>query len=297
MSNNVKVQEIQDLLRNKNIKNVNFLNEVYDDIDPFSDNLTEKEIEIIKERSKNLWYFTLNLARIKTVGSDEPVHYELNIQNMTVLYLLERNLTVYNNACRQSYSTTTRVCYYLWKMITDEYYQFRIFSTSMENSRFFIEKIKQMNELLPEYLRIKNISSRIEILSVRNMTTQNIKNIFKKNDCDVLIQDFEHVPNVLWVLKGIRESSLDIRVDMVSTVGKTGSPGKYAGDKVVMNSYRWFDELLDNENLVSIFKNKTIYVKYEFKDIFEKPEYKHYLMCKLLNGDKAAINREIDLIR
>ena len=295
MSSNVKIQEIQDLLRSKGIKNINFLNEVYDDINPFSDNLTEKEIEIVKERSKNLWYFVLNLARLNIVGLNEPIHYELNIQNMTVLYLLEHNLSVYNNACRQSYSTTTRVCYYLWRLMNDDCYKFRIFSTKLENGRFFIEKLKHMNELLPEYLRVTDITSRIEVLSVMNMTIKNIKNIFETNANDVLIQDFEHITNILWVFKGIKESSFDIRLDMLSTVGKVGSPGKYAGDKVVMNSYRWFDELLDNENLVNIFKNKIIYVKYEFEDIFEKQEY--FKMCKLLNGDRATINREIDLIR
>lgn len=297
MSNNVKVQKIQDFLRSKNINNINFLNEVYDDIDPFSDNITKEEIEIVKERSKNLWYFTLNLARIETVGSDEPINYELNIQNMTVLYLLEHNLSIYNNACRQSYSTTTRVCYYLWRMINDDNYKFRIFSTSMENSRYVVEKIKQMNELLPDYLRTKTISNRIEILSIINMSTHDIKNIFKTNDCDVMIQDLEHITNVLWLLKGIKASSLNIRVDMFSTVGKTGSPGKYAGDKVVMNSYRWFDELLDVNNLEDIFKDKLIYVKYDFDQIFDNPIYKHHLLTKLYNGDRSAINREIDLIR
>ena len=300
MSNNEKIQEIQDLLRNKNIKNNDFFtaHRIFaEGINPFSP--CEKEQEDLKKLSKDLWYFTFNLVKIQQVGAKDLAFYELNRQNLAVLYLLKNNLSVYTNSCRASYNTTTRICYYLWRMVNDPTYSFRILSTNINSSIHTFKKLESVNEQLPSCLRVNNLRERVRLMSTLNCDDNRIKDLFGEDVSDILIQDFENIDKIGKVMKLLNPliEKEGLRVDCVSTIGKSGSNGKIAGDRVIMDSYRWFEEMYDIENLNRIFDNKIIYVKYDFRDLFPNPDYWYYNISKCYNGNKSTLDREINLIR
>lgn len=300
MSNNQKLQEIQDLLRNKNIKNNEFFTTYrmfVEDVNPFS--TCEKEQEELKKLSKDLWYFTFNLVKIQQVGTKDLASYKLNRQNLAVLYLLKNNLSVYTNSCRASYNTTTRICYYLWRLVNDPKYQFRILSTNINSSIYTFRKMEFVNEQLPSCLRVKDLRKRVRLMSTINADKARIKDLFGEDTTDILIQDFEHIGNIGNVMKVLNPliEKEGLRVDCVSTIGKNGSVGKIIGDKVIMDSYRWFEEMYDIENLNRVFENKIIYVKYDYRDLFPEPDCWYYKISECYNNNKSSLDREINLIR
>ena len=85
---------VSKLLRSYNTKNNKFMLTLYDEslvgLNPRDKNLTsEQKLAIYRECCRNVWYFIREVVRIPSDGADIP--YELNLGNMTLTYIKEKN--------------------------------------------------------------------------------------------------------------------------------------------------------------------------------------------------------------
>lgn len=146
------------LLKERNIKNNNFMLRLYDDtlfdVDPFDyENLTmDQKIRIHLEVKRNYWYFLREINRIQ----DSPNgRFELHLGNLALFTLLLLNLNVIFLTPRQCYKTTSTMDFESWgldfgyngKSVTG------LFTPSAALSSNNLSRMRSIRDGYPVYLK------------------------------------------------------------------------------------------------------------------------------------------------
>lgn len=146
-------------LRRRGVKNNKFMlalfNPELSGVDPRSPSLTPKEkIQIFEECSLNVWYFLREVIRIPVEGKEEGVPYDLNLGNLTMSFLKEKNINQIVTLPRQHGKTVGEIAYDTWNINfscinTNIIYLNKEFRDSKEN----LKRYKNIKLLLPAWLR------------------------------------------------------------------------------------------------------------------------------------------------
>lgn len=137
--------EMSRLLAKQGIKNCNFmLKTIHDEllgIDPYSENLSENQKQIIVEECQlNIWYFLREVVRIPAQGGGTTSFF-LNKSILAQLYLYSLNISSFLQSVRNTYVTTTlkAICLH------------RAYNQILIIDKLVTQGLKQ-NSLLMEYL-------------------------------------------------------------------------------------------------------------------------------------------------
>ena len=121
---NESFTEMKKYLKDKNIKNYNFMSSrnklAVFLLDPYDEyNLTEiQQNTIYEECRENFWYFLEKVVRIPELGGGTK-QYKLNPFNMSLNWNLLQNKNIISMSSRQLYSTCSLYVYFFWKMYFD----------------------------------------------------------------------------------------------------------------------------------------------------------------------------------
>lgn len=105
------------MLRERGVKNNKFMLTLYDEtlvgVDPYAKDLTPtQKFAIYRECCRNFWYFIREVVRLPADGADIP--YQLNLGNMTLSYLREKNKNIILILPRQHGKTMGEAVFDVW---------------------------------------------------------------------------------------------------------------------------------------------------------------------------------------
>lgn len=172
------------LLKEMGIKNNAFFLRLYDesllDIDPRQDDLPLEIItRIFIECKRNPWYFFREI--LKVPGASDGEYFELHRANLALFFCLLLNINSIILTPRQCYKTTSIMAFYLWGLK----FGFRnttvgMFTLSENLSSNNIERLKQLNEFLPAYMKFRNKKDVNNAKTVKFVTENNINSLVTK---------------------------------------------------------------------------------------------------------------------
>lgn len=156
-TNNLSFLKMAKHLKDKGIKNWNFMLVLYDPkikgVDPYDPNLSiEMQARIQKEVMINFWYFIREVIKIPSTGG--TVSYELHRGNMATHWLQLQNIDTIECLPRQHYKTWSACCWYTWIYLYQAINYTIVFSNKqLEDSQTNLTRLMDIIESLPPYLR------------------------------------------------------------------------------------------------------------------------------------------------
>lgn len=301
---NESFEKLDKEFKEKFINGVNFLSheELELSHEIHSDDLSFDEKELIRRKCKNdFWFFMKYVAKRRAYpeGSDCAEMY-INKANVASLYLSLKGVNNYSNNVRQTFSSWTKALFILWKILFAEHdISINLLSPGRSNSSMIIERVIELNSLLPNYLSVSKslLISKLYILP-NPRDFKHAKQIGETVTGDILyIEDFEYIDFIDVMFPRFKTTSKLSNMLILghSSVGEYKSKSKETADKLIKSAYRWEDLMynlkLEKEN------SPMVYIKYEYTEIVENPEKFIREQRIYLNKDEDAINREILLIR
>lgn len=173
------------LLKERNIKNNNFMLRLLDDtlldVDPFDyDNLTlEQKIRIHLECKRNMWYYFREIIRIQEAADGR---FELHLGNLALLTLSSLNLNTIFLTPRQCYKTTSTMGLESWGL--DFGYDSKsvggLFTPSASLSSNNLTRMRAIRDSYPEYLKNKHKFNKNNAGEISVYTDEYLKSIFTK---------------------------------------------------------------------------------------------------------------------
>ena len=174
-------------LKTAGITNNMFFLTLYDSdllgIDPRDTRLNKfMKLKILKECTVNFWYFIREVIRIPDQGGaiGGGKKYELHRGNLAMNFGFIMNWCMFIEFPRQNGKTISAVAWYLWCFnfgTTNS--EFMFINKSFSDSKLNLERLKDMRDALPEYLRF-------------NIPTQAHGKLIKPKDS---VETLEHVRN------------------------------------------------------------------------------------------------------
>jgi len=156
-TNNLSFLKMAKQLKDKKIKNWNFMLALYDKdlqgVDPYDKNLTLiQKAKIQKEVMINFWYYIREVIKIPSTGGN--VSYELHRGNMAVHFLQLQNIDIIECLPRQHYKTWSACCWYTWVYLYQAKNYTMVFSNKqLQDSQENLKRLNDIIESLPEFLR------------------------------------------------------------------------------------------------------------------------------------------------
>lgn len=157
---NLSFLKMYTILKDFGVKNCDFFLELKDetliDVDPLSENLDkETKLRVINEITNNPWYFLREVVRIPTAGIRRQ--FELSRATLAICWSLLNNLSSFIVLPRQCYKTYTICAMYLWFFYFGaRNTEFMMFSYSDGILQGNLTRIKEMRDILPDYLNLYN---------------------------------------------------------------------------------------------------------------------------------------------
>lgn len=154
---NISFIEQAKKLKDKNVKNWNFMLVLYDKslqgVDPYDPNLSlETQARILKEVQINFWYYIREVIRIPSTGGNVP--YELHLGNMAAHYMELKNIDIIQCLPRQHYKTWSACTWFSWVYLFQAVNYTMVFSNKqLQDSQENLKRIMDIIESLPSYLR------------------------------------------------------------------------------------------------------------------------------------------------
>lgn len=172
-------------LKTLGIKNYFFMLEIFNPnaayIDPYKPNITEQEIQVLlREASKNLWFYARNIARIRTDGGILPfgLHRGLAAQIWCVLRNQDSCLT----EPRQTWKTTGIIATPItWTFQFSKNLDMHFFGKGSENTIKNLATVRDNIDLLPEWMQFKRYMDIDGKAKKTRQSTQILNNSLRKN--------------------------------------------------------------------------------------------------------------------
>lgn len=128
-------------------------------IDPHDQRLnTLMQTKVLRECLNNYWYFIREVVRITDSGSSGGSKYKLNRGNLALSFCMSLNLNVFLELPRQQGKTISALCRYLYLFnFGTTHSNIAFLNKRLEESKENLQRMKDMREALPSYLRMDNI--------------------------------------------------------------------------------------------------------------------------------------------
>lgn len=124
-------------------------------IDPHDRRLnTFMKQKVLRECISNYWYFLREVVRIPDQGGS-GVKYELTRGNLALNFCMMLNLNIFLELPRQQGKTISAVCRYLYLFnfgTTNS--EITFLNKKMDDSKLNLQRLKELREMLPTYLRM-----------------------------------------------------------------------------------------------------------------------------------------------
>lgn len=176
------------ILKSLGIKNNRFMLALLDPdlagVNPFDPTLNRMmKNKILREVMNNYWYFLREVVRVPSPGVPGGVHYMLHRGNLAMNYCMMYNFNIFMELPRQQGKTISAACRYLWIYnFGTSNSEITFLNKKMDDSKLNLQRIKDIRELLPSYLRMdqaysfnnKKLKAPSTVESMKNPTNQNL---------------------------------------------------------------------------------------------------------------------------
>lgn len=279
-------------------KGLEFLVEGYEQLpNPFNPEISDSDkYAVLDKVHSDFWYFVKEIALVPRQGLGFA-RFSINKTNLASLICMCDGINVFASQPRQLYGTMTRVVFSLWKLLSSDD-NVCVISERLEDCKFFKEKIKLMNNLLPEYIRLDDSVIESRVWSRNSRGSIAFIEYFKGL---IVINDLEHMSSISRYIKKIRDEGKfrdgSIQVTANSTVGRLDSNGRFVADKIIAGSKKWNDEHFRSKYLRDKIKTEFVYVIYPYTELVDNPEEWLKLQSLYMNNNPVAISKELLLER
>lgn len=116
------------------------------------------QTKVLREVMNNYWYFIREVVRITDSGSTGGAKYKLNRGNLALSFCMSLNLNVFLELPRQQGKTVSALCRYLYLFnFGTTHSNIAFLNKRLEESKENLQRMKDMREALPSYLRMDTI--------------------------------------------------------------------------------------------------------------------------------------------
>ena len=250
-------------------------------VDPFSSNLTEKQILMISVEAKNNpWYVLRELIRLPATASPEPIHIRANRANIALWWLFFNHVTTMLIQPRQtgkSVSTDALMVTLFAIMTTNTDINLLTKDDNLRNKN--IARLKAIIDGLPWYFKLKD---RKDTYNTEKLTLARLGNTYHTSVGQAsekaalnlgrgMTIAINHIDEIAFVrnidvtlpaLLAAASSARDLAKEQgapygnifTTTPGYLNNPsGRYAY-KIYNESFRWTEKLLDSKNMEELHK-------------------------------------------
>lgn len=270
-------------LQELGIKNNKFMLDVKDkrvlELNPWDENLTEEEKDmIVNEVKNNMWYFLSEVVRIKTF-EDKLVYMDINLLTAKSLYVLEKGISIYQFAPRCVYSTITNILYMIWKCVQSDS---QLVYTAKDNPDFsmYLVNIISNTISIPDFihdgLSLFNFTDFNDYESKINMLYINGLEYYKKDKIIELMKYIQNNRNIQFIID--------------TPIGKYGTYGRKVGDGMTIKYDKFRTELFDADKFVD--DHEFFCISEPLDKLTNEEKYK-YWCNELYMNDKKSIDREL----
>lgn len=326
-------------LKNAGIKNNMFFLAIYDPdligVDPRDQRLNDlMKVKILKECQMNYFYFIREVVRIPDQGGaiGGGKKYELHRGNLAMSFCFILNICAFCEFPRQNGKTISAVAWYLWCFnFGTTQSEFMFINKSLSDSKLNLERLKDMRDALPSYLRMdqpmrvngKIVKPKSNIETLEHISNGNkIKTLASANSetkanslgrgCTQPFQWYdEHafIPHVDLVYKSAtpayktasqnaRNNHKNYGILITTTPGDLTTKSGQASNAVRLAatpfSERMYDMSYDElQNMLS--KNTSspfVYIRYTYQQLGRGEDWFREI-CILMQKDWSAIRREV----
>ena len=164
-TSNASFVEMSNYLKAIGVKNHRFMLTLLDPdlagIDPHDPNLpVQYKLKVLKEVRNNFWYYLREVVRIPTSG--QPSQFILNRGNMAFLYLAVMNINTILVLTRQTGKTIAVAAYYVYVYnFRTQNSQISLLNKEFKDSKDNLNRIRAIRDLLPSYLRMDAVFSKV----------------------------------------------------------------------------------------------------------------------------------------
>lgn len=322
------------------IRNNMFFLKLYDEtleyVDPFSKNLTQEQmIRIMNECVVNPWYFLRECVRIPEQGGN-GIPYQLHRANLAATFCFLMGIDHYLVIPRQKGKTQSTIAIMDWAFLfgtTNS--EFMFINKRQEDANNNLDRLKQQRELLPSFMRMKEViteEGKLEkgqdnVKSLTNPTTNN-KIVTKPSarsmeaaeglgrGCTQPIQYYDEVeftPFIKTIIEAAgpayntasttakRNNAAYCRI-LTSTPGDLDTqPGQDALE-IIEKTCKWSEQFYDwtrdeiQDYIDNNAGNGIVYIEYHYKQLGDDEEW-FKKTCQSVLNNPAKIKREIFLQR
>lgn len=165
-TNNSSFIEMYQYLRDIGIKRCKWMLLLLDPdlagIDPFDPKLPPiMKQKVLRECMRNPIYFLREIVRIPDSGQMNGIRFKLHRGNMALIYCLMLNMNIMCILPRQTGKTQSALAWYLWLFnFGSQYTEMSFLNKKLDDSKLNLERIKQMRDLLPSYLKMDKVFNR-----------------------------------------------------------------------------------------------------------------------------------------
>jgi hypothetical protein len=322
------------------IKNNMFFLKLFDSslefVDPFSPHLTQEQIiRIMNECIINPWYFLRECVKIPEQGGN-GIPYQLHRANLAATFCFLMGLDHYLVIPRQKGKTQSTIAILDWAFLfgtTNS--EFMFINKKQEDANNNLARLKDQRELLPSYMRMKEIVTEEGKLQKGNNNVQSVTNPATSNKivtkpsartleaaeglgrgCTQPIQYYDEVeftPYIKTIIEAAgpafntasanarRNNAAYCRI-FTSTPGDLDTqPGQDAVE-IIEKTCKWTEKFYDwtkdeiEEYISNNAGNGIVYIEYHYQQLGDDEEW-FKRTCQTLLNNPAKIKREIFLQR
>jgi len=276
---NVSFLRTAALLKKMGVKNHSFLLALHNpallNVDPWSPNLTQVEIEMIVEEIKhNFWYFIREVYRVPPAAGTTPIMLKANRANISYFWLFFNHLTTLLIQPRQTGKSLAYTTVNVYLAITNPNYNISVLLKDDALRVKTAEKHKVSFEYLPPYLNMldKRDVKNTERIAIKAFNTS-INFAVGQKDAkaadnigrgmttpSVCIDEFAYTRNIAITMPAMLAGTVAAReqadaanvpygISLLTTPGKLSTgEGRYAY-KIYQEAFRWFEKLLDSKDI------------------------------------------------
>lgn len=278
-------------------KGLEFLVEGYEQLpNPFNPEISDSDkYAILDKVHSDFWYFVKEIVVIPRPWR-QCVRFCINKTNLASLLCMCEGRNIFSSQPRQLYGTMTRVVFVLWKLLSSKV-DVNVLSEKMEDSRFFIDKIKFINELLPEYMQIEESEIKRRVIP---RSAHGSCSFIEEFNGILIINDLEHITRLTKFFKKMEEQEKlegSIQIIANSTVGRLDCNGRNVADKIINESKKWNNQHFRSKYLRDKISTTFVYVFYPYTELVDNPDEWFELQKIYLRNDPVVLSREILLER
>jgi hypothetical protein len=322
------------------IKNNMFFLKLYDEtlefVDPHSPHLShEQTLRVMNECIVNPWYFIRECVRIPEQGGN-GIPYQLHRANLAATFCFLMGLDHYLVIPRQKGKTQSTVSILDWAFLfgtTNS--EFMFINKRQEDANNNLQRLKDQRELLPTYMRMKEVlteegkidKGRDNVQSIVNPTTGN-KIVTKPSarsmeaaeglgrGCTQPIQYYdetEFTPFIKTIIEAAgpayntasanarRNNAAYCRI-FTSTPGDLDTQPGQDCSLIIEKTCKWTEKFYDwtkdeiDEYISTNSGNGIVYIEYQYQQLGDDEEW-FRRTCQTLLNNPAKIKREIFLQR